>query len=68
MAAAGFTITYEREKVVDFSTPWMTVGGSILFTKPKSQKPSLFSFMQPLSPTVCINGKEVFVFHFCLLV
>nr|CAH8873534.1 unnamed protein product [Trichobilharzia regenti] len=52
MAVAGFTITYEREKLVDFSTPWMTLGGSILFTRPKSQKPSLFSFLQPLSPQV----------------
>lgn len=52
MAVAAFTITYEREKVVDFSTPWMTIGGSIMFTRPKSQKPSLFSFLQPLAPQV----------------
>ncbi|VDP67597.1 unnamed protein product [Echinostoma caproni] len=52
MAVAAFTITYEREKLVDFSTPWMTIGGSIMFTRPKSQKPSLFSFLQPLAPQV----------------
>ncbi|KAL7057809.1 hypothetical protein AAHC03_016425 [Spirometra sp. Aus1] len=52
MAVAGLTITYDREKVLDFSTPFMTLGGSLLFTRPKSQKPSIFSFLQPLSPTV----------------
>lgn len=52
MAVAGLTITYEREQVLDFSTPFMTLGGSLLFMRPKSQKPSIFSFLQPLSPTV----------------
>ncbi|KAF7262526.1 hypothetical protein EG68_00177 [Paragonimus skrjabini miyazakii] len=61
MAVAGFTITYEREKVVDFSTPWMTVGGSILFTRPKSQKPSLFSFMQPLAPKVWLYVVAIYL-------
>ncbi|KAM7536292.1 hypothetical protein Aperf_G00000083487 [Anoplocephala perfoliata] len=52
MAVAALTITYEREQVLDFSTPFMTLGGSLLFMRPKSQKPSIFSFLQPLSPTV----------------
>ncbi|VEL30809.1 unnamed protein product [Protopolystoma xenopodis] len=52
IAVAALTITYEREKAIDFSHPFMTLGGSILFTRPKSQKPSLFSFLQPLSPEV----------------
>ncbi|CUT99119.1 Glutamate receptor ionotropic kainate 2 [Echinococcus multilocularis] len=52
MAVAALTITYEREQVLDFSTPFMTLGGSLLFMRPKTQKPSIFSFLQPLSPTV----------------
>ncbi len=52
MAVAALTITYERETVLDFSTPFMTLGGSLLFMRPKTQKPSIFSFLQPLSPTV----------------
>lgn len=31
LAAAGFTITSEREKVIDFSKPFMTLGISILY-------------------------------------
>nr|QQY02560.1 glutamate receptor ionotropic 3 [Cryptocotyle lingua] len=61
MAVAGFTITYEREKLVDFSTPWMTIGGSILFTRPKSQKPSLFSFLQPLAPKVWLYVVAIYL-------
>ncbi|VDN99228.1 unnamed protein product [Rodentolepis nana] len=52
IALAALTITYEREMVLDFTTPFMTLGGSLLFMRPKSQKPSIFSFLQPLSPTV----------------
>lgn len=31
MAVAAFTITAEREKVIDFSKPFMTLGISILY-------------------------------------
>jgi len=31
MAVASFTITSEREKVIDFSKPFMTLGISILY-------------------------------------
>lgn len=31
LAAASFTITSEREKVIDFSKPFMTLGISILY-------------------------------------
>lgn len=31
LAVAGLTITAEREKVIDFSKPYMTLGISILY-------------------------------------
>lgn len=31
LAVAAFTITSEREKVIDFSKPFMTLGISILY-------------------------------------
>lgn len=31
LAVAGLTITAEREKVIDFSKPFMTLGISILY-------------------------------------
>jgi len=49
LAIADLSITYEREKAVDFSNPFMTLGISILYSKPKKQSPELFSFMSPLS-------------------
>jgi hypothetical protein len=46
--------TYEREKAVDFSNPFMTLGISILYSKPQKEDPELFSFMSPLSIDVWI--------------
>jgi len=52
MAVADLTITSERERVVDFSTPFMNLGISIMIHKPEKQKPSVFSFSEPLSSEV----------------
>ena len=54
LAIADLSITYEREKAVDFSNPFMTLGISILYRKPKKEDPELFSFMSPLSLDVWI--------------
>lgn len=53
-AIGDLTITSERERAVDFSTPFMSAGISILFTKPKKTTPSLFAFMDPFSVSVWI--------------
>ncbi|XP_037025793.1 glutamate receptor ionotropic, kainate 2-like isoform X2 [Bradysia coprophila] len=52
MAICDLTITYERRSAVDFTMPFMTLGISILYAKPKKESPGLFSFMYPLSTTV----------------
>ncbi len=49
MAIAPLTINSERERVIDFSKPFMTLGISIMIKKPEKQKPGVFSFMEPLS-------------------
>ena len=49
MAVASLTINEERERVVDFTKPFMKVGISIMIKKPEKQKPGVFSFMNPLS-------------------
>ena len=49
MAIAPLTITAGREKVVDFTKPFMTLGISIMIKKPQKTKPSVFSFLDPLS-------------------
>lgn len=52
LAICDLTITYERRTAVDFTMPFMTLGVSILFAKPRKEPPELFSFMNPLSVEV----------------
>ncbi|CAJ0578480.1 unnamed protein product, partial [Mesorhabditis spiculigera] len=54
IAVAPLTINQERERVVDFSKPFMTTGISIMISKPEKQEFSIFSFMQPLGMTIWI--------------
>lgn len=49
LAIAPLTISAQRERVVDFSKPFMSLGISIMIKKPEKQKPGVFSFMEPLS-------------------
>ncbi|KAK7878252.1 hypothetical protein WMY93_031135 [Mugilogobius chulae] len=52
LAVAPLSITYVREKVIDFSKPFMTLGISILYRKPNGTNPGVFSFLNPLSPDI----------------
>jgi ABC-type amino acid transport substrate-binding protein len=52
LAIAPLTISRMRERVVDFSKPFMTTGLSIMIKKPDKQEFSVFSFMQPLSTEI----------------
>ena len=49
LAIAPLTISSIRERVIDFSKPFMSLGISIMIKKPEKQKPGVFSFMDPLS-------------------
>ena len=46
---APLTTTSMRERLIDFSKPFMSLGISIMIKKPEKQKPGVFSFMDPLS-------------------
>ncbi|ESO08945.1 hypothetical protein HELRODRAFT_74189 [Helobdella robusta] len=48
LAIAPLTISSVRERVVDFSKPFMNLGISIMIKKPEKQKPGVFSFMDPI--------------------
>ncbi|CAH0713965.1 unnamed protein product, partial [Brenthis ino] len=54
LAICDLTITYERRTAVDFTTPFMTLGISILYSKPKPPETELFSFLKPFSVDVWI--------------
>jgi len=50
LAIAPLTITSKRERVIDFSKPFMDLGISIMIKKPEKQKPGVFSFMGIYTP------------------
>ncbi|XP_026807266.1 glutamate receptor ionotropic, kainate 3-like isoform X2 [Rhopalosiphum maidis] len=52
LAICDLTITFDRRNAVDFTTPFMTLGISILYAKPEKKKPQLFWFLNPLSFSV----------------
>ncbi|VEL10417.1 unnamed protein product [Protopolystoma xenopodis] len=49
IAVAPLTITSSRERVVDFSTPFMEFGLSVMFQKSERPTPAIFEFTTPLS-------------------
>lgn len=49
LATTDLTITHERQTAVDFTTPFMTMGISILFTKPQPPPLNLWAFLDPFS-------------------
>ncbi|KAL5293227.1 GRIA2 family protein [Megaselia abdita] len=55
IAIAAMTITAERERVIDFSKPFMSLGISIMIKKPIKQTPGVFSFMNPLSQEIWVS-------------
>ncbi|XP_020801640.1 glutamate receptor 1 [Drosophila serrata] len=55
ISIAPMTITAERERVIDFSKPFMTLGISIMIKKPVKQTPGVFSFLNPLSQEIWIS-------------
>ncbi|XP_053183922.1 glutamate receptor ionotropic, kainate 3 [Scomber japonicus] len=54
LAVAPLTITYMREKVVDFSKPFMSMGISILYRKPNATNNGFFSFLNPMTPDIWV--------------
>ncbi|XP_036930696.1 glutamate receptor ionotropic, kainate 3 [Acanthopagrus latus] len=54
LAVAPLTITYMREKVVDFSKPFMSMGISILYRKPNTTNNGFFSFLNPMTPDIWV--------------
>ena len=49
LAVASLTISWIREQAIDFTKPFMNLGISILFKRPKRESPGLFSFLNPLA-------------------
>ncbi|XP_068896300.1 glutamate receptor ionotropic, kainate 2-like isoform X2 [Tenebrio molitor] len=54
LAIADLTITSDRQQAVDFTTPFMNLGISILYQKPRKAPPSFFSFADPFALEIWI--------------
>ncbi|XP_048850130.1 glutamate receptor ionotropic, kainate 5-like isoform X1 [Brienomyrus brachyistius] len=67
LAVAAFTITSEREKVIDFSKPFMSLGISILYRVHPGRKPGYFSFLDPFSPAVWLFMLLAYLAVSCVL-
>ncbi|XP_023321584.1 glutamate receptor ionotropic, kainate 2 isoform X2 [Eurytemora carolleeae] len=61
MVVADLSITTSRAAAVEFSMPWMNLGISIIYQKPKKAAPSLLSFMLPFSDGVWIAMLAAFI-------
>ena len=48
-AIADLSVTSARNEAVQFSIPWMNLGISIIFVKPRKAPPSLLSFLSPFT-------------------
>uniref|UniRef100_A0AAQ6IKV7 Glutamate receptor n=1 Tax=Anabas testudineus TaxID=64144 RepID=A0AAQ6IKV7_ANATE len=54
LAVSPLTITYMREKFIDFSKPFMSMGISILYRKPNATSNGFFSFLNPMTPDIWV--------------
>ncbi|XP_055852904.1 glutamate receptor ionotropic, kainate 2-like [Episyrphus balteatus] len=52
LGITDLTMTSDRESAVDFTIPFMNLGIAILYKKPVTEPPKLFSFMLPFSGEV----------------
>ena len=63
-AIADLSVTSQRAEAVQFSMPWMDLGISIIYIKPRAAPPSLLSFASPFTLEVWMYtafGKNLFI-------
>jgi ionotropic kainate glutamate receptor 2 len=53
-AIADISITSKRASAVKFTMPWMNLGISILYTRPRPAPPSMLAFLDPFTTDVSI--------------
>ncbi|RVE50832.1 hypothetical protein evm_004581 [Chilo suppressalis] len=69
LAICDLTINSERNNIVDFSTPFMTLGISMLFREPDPEPPDMFSFLLPLDLDVWLYLATTYIIvSFVLLI
>ncbi|XP_028166877.1 glutamate receptor ionotropic, kainate 2-like [Ostrinia furnacalis] len=69
LAISDLSITSDRNEVVDFSIPFMSLGISMLFREPEAIEPDMFSFLQPLALDVWLYLATTYIIvSFILLI
>lgn len=58
ISIAPLTISASRERVIDFSKPFMSLGISIMIKKPAKENPGVFSFLNPLSQEIWVSKRR----------
>ena len=59
---ADISVTSQRAAAFSFSMPWMNLGISILYVKPRAAPPSLLAFLDPFTTDVRIHSQN-FIFN-----
>ena len=59
---ADISVTSQRASAFSFSMPWMNLGISILYVKPRAAAPSMLAFLDPFTTDVIIYP---FAAHLC---
>lgn len=55
MAVAPLAITVEREQLVDFSEPFLSIENPMIHAKAPTQLADTFSFLKPLSKEIWVG-------------
>nr|XP_023020738.1 glutamate receptor ionotropic, kainate 2-like [Leptinotarsa decemlineata] len=61
LAICDLTITHQRQQVVDFSMPFMTLGVSILHKYPDKKETNTFAFLDPFATAVWIYSATLYL-------
>jgi ionotropic glutamate receptor len=61
LAICDLTITPERREVVDFSTPFMRLGISILYKKADAKAADMYAFLDPFSLDLWVYSATLFL-------
>ncbi|XP_044268477.1 glutamate receptor ionotropic, kainate 2-like [Tribolium madens] len=61
LAICDLTITPERREVVDFSTPFMRLGISILYKKAEAKEANMYAFLDPFSVKLWLYSATLYL-------
>lgn len=67
LAVAALTITFEREKLIDFSEPFLNLGITVLYKKPRVINLPFFSFFSNFTIWLWISLIGAYLSNYIIL-